>query len=187
VCNIILVQQFSCVIYHRYQCYFRNNNTNPPSCFPVVHNIALKWSGRISSTRLCRPKCSVHRAPLSSAYLSVCQSLFLCILWYLKLLKTKRNLPYIRNQSVPRCKHFPPRFIIIIINIKNWILWSVPSPELQLLAPTLLRSFNCSPSYVRYIQLDHLWSNFMYLTDVNTICKSHLWDKRFNFYVFPWM
>ena len=30
--------------------------------------------------------------------------------------------------------------------IKDWILWSVPSPELQLLAPTLLRSSNCSPS-----------------------------------------
>jgi len=26
-----------------------------------------------------------------------------------KRLKTKRNLLYIRNQSVPRCKHFPPR------------------------------------------------------------------------------
>ena len=25
------------------------------------------------------------------------------------LLKAKRNLVYIRNQSVPRCKHFPPR------------------------------------------------------------------------------
>ena len=25
------------------------------------------------------------------------------------LLKAKRNLLYIRNQSVPRCKHFPPR------------------------------------------------------------------------------
>ena len=25
------------------------------------------------------------------------------------LLKTKRNLIYISNQSVPRCKHFPPR------------------------------------------------------------------------------
>jgi len=36
--------------------------------------------------------------------------------------------------------------IIIIINIKDWALWSVPSPELQLLAPTLLRSSNCSPS-----------------------------------------
>jgi hypothetical protein len=24
-------------------------------------------------------------------------------------LKTKSNLLYIRNQSVPRCKHFPPR------------------------------------------------------------------------------
>ena len=36
--------------------------------------------------------------------------------------------------------------IIIVINIKDWTLWSVPSPELQLLAPTLLRSSNCSPS-----------------------------------------
>ena len=26
----------------------------------------------------------------------------------LNLSKTKRNLPYIRNQSVPHCKHFPP-------------------------------------------------------------------------------
>jgi len=25
------------------------------------------------------------------------------------LLKTKRNLLYIRNQSEPHCKHFPPR------------------------------------------------------------------------------
>ena len=28
---------------------------------------------------------------------------------YIDLLKTKRNLLYIRNQSVPRSKHFPPR------------------------------------------------------------------------------
>ena len=27
----------------------------------------------------------------------------------INLLKTKRNLLYIRNQSVPRSKHFPPR------------------------------------------------------------------------------
>ena len=36
--------------------------------------------------------------------------------------------------------------IIIIINIKDWTLWYVPSPELKLFAPTLLRSSNCSPS-----------------------------------------
>jgi len=36
--------------------------------------------------------------------------------------------------------------IIIIINIKDWTLWPVPSPQLQLLAPTLLLSANCSPS-----------------------------------------
>ena len=115
ICGV--VQQFSCVIYHIYQCYFRNNNTNP-SCFPVVHNIGLKLSGRSSSTRLCGPNCSVHRAPLSRAYLAVCQSIFLSLLWQCNILNTKRNLPYIRNQSVPRCEHFPPRFIIII-NIKD--------------------------------------------------------------------
>ena len=37
-------------------------------------------------------------------------------------------------------------FITITINIKDWTFWSVPSPELQLLAPTLLWSSNCSPS-----------------------------------------
>ena len=38
------------------------------------------------------------------------------------------------------------KYVIIIINIKDWTLWSVLSPELQLLATTLLRSSNCSPS-----------------------------------------
>jgi hypothetical protein len=27
----------------------------------------------------------------------------------INLLKTKRNLLYVMNQSVPRCKNFPPR------------------------------------------------------------------------------
>jgi len=35
---------------------------------------------------------------------------------------------------------------IFIINIKEWTFWSVPSPESQLLAPTLLQSSDCSPS-----------------------------------------
>ena len=37
-------------------------------------------------------------------------------------------------------------FIIIIINIQGWAIWPVPSPELQLLSPSLLRSPNCSLS-----------------------------------------
>ena len=36
--------------------------------------------------------------------------------------------------------------VIIVINIKDRTLWSVPSPQLQLLSPMLLRSSNCSPS-----------------------------------------
>jgi len=27
----------------------------------------------------------------------------------INLLKMKHNLPYIRNQSIPCCKHFPPQ------------------------------------------------------------------------------
>jgi len=43
--------------------------------------------------------------------------------------------------------HFSVAFTIIIINIKDWTLWSVPSPELQLLAPILLRSYQfCASS-----------------------------------------
>ena len=41
-----------------------------------------------------------------------------------------------------------------LISIKDWTLWSVPSPELQLLGPTLLRSSYCSPS---------LWSVVVWL------------------------
>ena len=50
--------------------------------------------------------------------------------------------------------------IIIIINIKDWTLWSVPSPQLQLFAPTLLRSSNCSPSLwsvVVWFERDSVW------------------------------
>jgi hypothetical protein len=36
--------------------------------------------------------------------------------------------------------------IIIIINIQGWAIWPVPSPELQLLSPSFLRSPNCSLS-----------------------------------------
>jgi len=31
------------------------------------------------------------------------------MIFEINTLKTKRNLLYIWNQSVPRCKHFPPR------------------------------------------------------------------------------
>jgi hypothetical protein len=37
-------------------------------------------------------------------------------------------------------------FIIIILNIQGWAIWPVPSPELQLLSPSFLRSSNCSLS-----------------------------------------
>ena len=48
--------------------------------------------------------------------------------------------------------------IIIIINMKEWTLWSFPSPELQLLSPTFLRSFNCSSSLWSVVVWFH-WDN----------------------------
>jgi len=61
---------------------------------------------------------------------------------------TFRNLAWKPEEKVPNGEDYIIiiTIIIIIINIKDWTLWSVPSPELQLLTPTLLRSSNCSPS-----------------------------------------
>jgi len=36
--------------------------------------------------------------------------------------------------------HGQKNIIIIIINIKGWAIWPVPSSELKLLSPTFLRS-----------------------------------------------
>ena len=60
----------------------------PISNIPATHN--LKW---LSSQTAC-------------AHFFLIQDF--CY-YYINLLKTKRNLIYIRNQSVPRSKHFPPR------------------------------------------------------------------------------
>jgi hypothetical protein len=45
-----------------------------------------------------------------------------------------------------------PFLIIIIINIKGWAIWPVPSPELQLFSPAFLRSPNRPVPYI-YIYL----------------------------------
>ena len=62
--------------------------------------------------------------------------------------------------------------IIIIINMKDWTLWSILSPELQLLAPTLLRSSNCSPSVWSYI---FIWVRKL---DSNSFAKMMNWSSR---------
>ena len=50
---------------------------------------------------------------VKSLYITLQHSITQCSAVYyntvISLLKTKRNLLYIRNQSVPRSKHFPPR------------------------------------------------------------------------------
>ena len=55
-----------------------------------------------------------------------------------------------RSVNTPSCiaqmKIIGKCLLKININIKDWTLRSVPSPQLQLLAPKLLRSSNCSPS-----------------------------------------
>ena len=48
-------------------------------------------------------------------------------------------------------------YIIIIINIKDWTLWPVPSPKLQLVSPTFLRSSSCSPSLWSVVVLLHIF------------------------------
>jgi len=62
--------------------------------------------------------------------------------------------------------------IIIIINIKNWTLWSVPFPELQLLAPSLLRSSSCSLD-VRSVMAAYTWEH-------DTATGPCCWDQKCN-------
>ena len=59
------------------------------------------------------PPKHIIRSTLRNSYklLNLCPSLYILMqkAVKLKLLKTKRNLLYIRNQTVPRCKHFSSR------------------------------------------------------------------------------
>ena len=73
---------------------------------------------------------------------------------------------YIVNDRSVHAKHILKEryiyiIIVIIINVKDWTLWSVPSPKLQLLSPKFLRSSNCSLSLwsvVAWFQRDSvLW------------------------------
>ena len=63
--------------------------------------------------------------------------------------------------------------IIIIINIKYWTLWSVPSSKLQLLSPTFLRSSKCSFSFwsvVVWFQMESvLWHYLQVLKPVPSV------------------
>ena len=61
--------------------------------------------------------------------------------------------------------------IIIIINIKDWTLWPVPSPQLQLLAPMLLPSSCCSPSLLSVV----VWFHRL----CGILCK---WRSQFRLY-----
>ena len=74
--------------------------------------------------------------------------------------------------------------IIIIINIEYWTLWSVPSPKLQLLSPTFLRSSNCSPSLwsvVVWFQRDPiLWHS---LRQMRYLAHPHDDDECKKYYV----
>jgi hypothetical protein len=61
----------------------------------------------------------------------------------------------------------------IIINIKDWTLWSVPSPQLQLLSPMFLWSSNCSPSLwsvvVRFQRDSVLWHSLQVQKPVQSV------------------
>ena len=55
--------------------------------------------------KMLRPSDNKFNKTILTFYL-VQKTVYLCSI---NLLKTKRNLLYIRNQSAPRSKHFPPR------------------------------------------------------------------------------
>ena len=67
---------------------------------PIIHNIHFNII--LPTLRKSCKRCQSYRLPPNKT-LHYCT--YLCI----NLLKTKHNLVYIRNQSVPRSKHFPPR------------------------------------------------------------------------------
>jgi hypothetical protein len=76
-------------------------NKKKTMCFIRVLTVPKE---RVSSV-LC-PSAHPHvsiRLPLDGFPLNLIVGTFF------NLLKTKRNLLYVRNQSVPRCKHLPPR------------------------------------------------------------------------------
>ena len=50
------------------------------------------------------------RSSLCVITFSISQRSNMTVLAIFNPLNNKRNLLYIRNESVPRCKHFPPRF-----------------------------------------------------------------------------
>jgi len=79
---------------------------NMDVCSQNVWN--MKQSGSVQSAQTCQyyrffPLCS--SAPF---YLIIITTNVKLKIITINLLKTKRILPYIRNQPVPRCKHFPP-------------------------------------------------------------------------------
>ena len=96
-----------------------------------------------------------------------------------------------RGKKLLRIRCF---WIIIIIIIKDWTLWSFPSPNLQLLSPTFLRSSNCSPSLwsvVVWFQRDSVlwhslqvlkavpslfWISLQHLTETLLIQRKIQWD-----------
>ena len=55
----------------------------------------------------------------------------------------------------------------------DWILWSVPSPKLQLLSPKFLRSSNCSPSLwsvvVWFQRNSVLWHSLQVLKPISSL------------------
>jgi len=95
--------------------------------------------------------------------------------WHIDAVNWKEDPNWILVQvSHPGTEYFK-QYVIIIINIKNLTLWSVPSPKLQLLAPTHLRSSNCSPS---------LWSVVVWFQRNSVLCILCKCESQFRLYSF---
>jgi hypothetical protein len=114
---------------------------------PVLLSTLPEFSHSFCGQTMCVSRCSSEKF-----HLDWCQSLFIPLSGVPNYFEKSfsptisiwvyRNVsPYIHNSFL-----LGKVLIILIINIKNWTLWSVPSPELQLLSPTFLWSISCSPS-----------------------------------------
>ena len=101
-------------------------NYNKCSLVQFINSVQNSGCWRSEVTEQCVTLCDVRESgdnrqccSISEEPQGVCagSSYFEVMLWRcvglsgseINLLKTKRNLLYIRNQSVPRSKHFPPR------------------------------------------------------------------------------
>jgi hypothetical protein len=115
-CSIIFVSSFCFYIFLPFISLVSACVLNPLLSFFLAACCRTCRPNPVVSDRYKEPDSGV-RCPLPVCYSCVqdkrvhiaCRRLLILLSNYFNLLKTKRNPLYIKHQSVPRCKHFPPR------------------------------------------------------------------------------